>query len=171
MTIDTKQEFSELITEHHARIYAYIHSLLRDLHDADEVMQRTTLVMWRKFKTYDRTKSFVGWASGVARYEVSNFFRQRGRDKMSFSDELAEVLIDSHAENANELDEQTEVLAQCMKKLSDSDRQLMQRCYQKDHSVPEIAAALGRSTQSIHNSLRRIRELLYQCVSKSTAAD
>lgn len=165
--IDKKSEFSELVTQNHARLYAYIHSLLQNLHDADEVMQRTVLVLWNKFAAYDRSKSFFAWACGVGRFEAKNFLRQRNREMLSFSDQLAEMLVDSHIEQRAELQQQTELLNQCIEKLNHTDRSMMEQCYQDDRSVAQVAESLGRSTQSIYNSLRRIRNILHQCVSKS----
>ena len=134
-------------------------------------MQKTTMVLWNKFESYDRSQEFFSWACGVARFEVRNFIRQQGRDRHSFSDELTELLIESHVDQSDTLDRQSELLTECIKKLNEPDRDLMERCYRDDCSIPDVAASLGRSTHSIHNSLRRIRRLLYQCVSRSLAME
>ena len=55
-------------------------------------------------------------------------------------------------------------LAVCMDRLSEGDRRLVQRCYGDRVPVQRIAAELGRSPQSVHNSLRRVRTLLLECI-------
>ena len=60
-------------------------------------------------------------------------------------------------------------LAGCMKKLRERDKDLLEACYGRSAGVREVARARGRSAQSIHNSLRRIRRALFECVRRSLA--
>ena len=62
-----KVEFAEYLGQDQARLYGYIHSLVRDVHDADDLFQQTTLILWKKFGEFDRRLSFFAWACGVAR--------------------------------------------------------------------------------------------------------
>ena len=78
-----------------ARLFGYIHSLVRDSNDADDLFQQTAMVLWRKFAEYDPARPFLGWACGVARFEVTNFLRTRGRSKLYFSDDLNLLLIEA----------------------------------------------------------------------------
>ena len=68
-----KAEFAELLRRNQTQLFGYIYSLVRDLDDADDLFQQTSLVLWDKYEQFDPTRSFVGWACGVARYEVLNF--------------------------------------------------------------------------------------------------
>ena len=72
---DRKLEFAEHLRQHHAPLFGYIHSLLRNLSDADDLFQQTALILWKKFDEYDRARSFLSWACGVARFEIANFLR------------------------------------------------------------------------------------------------
>ena len=53
-----KAEFAEYLSQNQTRLYGYIHSLVRDLNDADDLFQQTTLILWRKFGEFDRRLSF-----------------------------------------------------------------------------------------------------------------
>ena len=64
-----------MLARHQSQLFGYIYSLVRDLDDADDLFQQTSLVLWDKFDLFDPSRSFVGWACGVARYEVLNFLR------------------------------------------------------------------------------------------------
>ncbi len=57
-----------------------------------------------------------------------------------------------------------------MKKLRERDKDLLEACYGRSAGVREVARARGRSAQSIHNSLRRIRRALFECVRRSHGA-
>jgi RNA polymerase sigma-70 factor (ECF subfamily) len=167
---DTKVEFATLLRHHQTQLFGYIYSLVRDLDDADDLFQQTSIVLWDKFEQYDRLKSFINWACGVARYEVSNFLRSRSRNRLYFSDKLNLALIEAHDSlERDQLDERRDALACCMRKLRQRDLELLETCYTRSACIQEVARAWGRSTQSIHNSLRRIRRVLFECVRRRLA--
>lgn len=167
---DVRTEFAARLSQHQTQLFGYIYSLVRDLDDADDLFQQTSLVLWDKFDLYDPSKSFIAWACGVARFEVSNFLRSRSRQRLYFSDNLAMMLIEAHDELGEEpLEDRRNALAECMTKLRPKDQQLLDACYGRSARIPEVAERWGRSTQSIHNSLRRIRRMLLECVSRSLA--
>jgi RNA polymerase sigma-70 factor, ECF subfamily len=167
---DGKVEFAVLLRRHQTQLFGYIYSLVRDLDDADDLFQQTSLVLWDKLEQFDPSKSFINWACGVARYEVLNFLRSRSRHRLYFSDELNLALIEAQESLEHErLGERRDALAGCMKKLRERDLELLETCYGRSVCIHEVARTWGRSTHSIHNSLRRIRRVLYECVRRSMA--
>ena len=167
---DQKAEFAVLLGRHQSQLFGYIYSLVRDLDDADDLFQQTSLVLWDKFDQFDPSRSFVCWACGVARYEVLNFLRTRSRHRLYFSDELNLALIEAQESLEEErLEERRNALAGCMNKLREHDKDLLEACYSRSAGVRDVALLRGRSAQSIHNSLRRIRRALFECVRRSMA--
>jgi RNA polymerase sigma-70 factor (ECF subfamily) len=165
-------EFAERLRREQARLYNYIHSLVRDLNDADDLFQQTTLVLWKKFGEFDPARSFFAWACGIARFEVANFLRSRGRQRLYFSDDLNLLLIEAQAEvSGEEVEDRREALARCVEKLRQRDRELLQECYSEPAGVQAAASRHGRSPQSVYNSLRRIRRVLFECVARALAAE
>src|SRR5947207_9761681 len=152
-----KAEFAEQLRPAQSRLFGYVHSLVRDLDDADDLFQQTTVILWKKFAEFDRSRSFFSWACGVARLEVANFLRARSRQKLYFSDELNLLLVEAQEEMTHdELEDRRAALAKCVEKLRQRDRQLLEECY-GGAGVNAAAGRAGRSSQSVHNSLRRIR--------------
>src|SRR5229473_736199 len=98
---DRRVEFAELLRRDQSRLFGYIHSLVRDLNDADDLFQQTTLILWKKFGEFDRQRNFFSWACGVARLEIANFLRGRGRQRLYFSDDLSLLLIEAQGELAD----------------------------------------------------------------------
>ena len=161
-------EFAALLRRHQTRLYAYIHSLVRDLNDADDLFQQTTLILWKKFAEFDPARSFFSWACGIARLEVANFLRGRGRQRLYFSDDLNLLLIEAQADVPDEeLEDRRDALARCVEKLRQRDRELLDECYGDTSGVHEAAGRRGRSPQSIYNSLRRIRRALFECIART----
>ena len=160
-------EFAEYLRLHQSQLFGYIHSLVRDLNDADDVFQQTAVILWNKFSEFDRRRGFVPWACGVARLEVGNFLRSRSRRRLYFTDELNLLLVDAHAEmTRSELEDRRAALGQCLQKLRERDRRLLEDCY-GEPGVNATAERQGRSPQSVHNSLRRIRRALFECIRRT----
>ena len=62
-------------------------------------------------------------------------------------------------------------LRECVDKLPDADRELLDLCYQDRNKVKDIATRLGRSSQSVCNSLSRIRATLFNCIQRVLARE
>jgi RNA polymerase sigma-70 factor (ECF subfamily) len=153
-------------------VFGYILALVHNLTDADDLFQRTCLVMWRKFEDFDEGSNFVRWACAVARLEVLDFLRARRRKPLLLSEDLQHQLAMVQAEASAELvaDRQA-ALAACLEKLSSVDRRMVEMCYGGNGTIEQAAANLGRSKHSIYNSLRRIRTALLECVRRTFARE
>ncbi len=164
-----KAEFARCLAENQTRLYGYIHSLVPDLNHADDLYQQTALILWSKFDGFDRTRSFFAWACGVARLEAANFVRGLTRQRLFFGSDLNLLLVEAHEELADELADRREALGRCVEKLDPADRELLTECYTDPGGVHAAAARRGRSPHSVYNSLRRIRQALFRCVTRALA--
>jgi RNA polymerase sigma-70 factor (ECF subfamily) len=165
---ELKMEYADLLQQNQGQLFSYIHSLVRDLDDADDLFQQTSIVLWRQFRNYDRTRRFLPWACGVARLEVANFLRSRSRKRLYFSDELSLLLIDTQDKiEIDSFEDRREALSECVEKLRPRDRELLDECYGNSSGIGEAAVRRGRIPQSVHNSLRRIRRSLFECIHRT----
>ena len=161
-------EFMELVTLHQTRLYGYIFALVGSAEDADDLFQQTILVLWRKFDQFERGSDFARWAWTTAKFEVRNFQRTSRRGRVVFSDSLVNQIV-SEAELEDETADgmaRERALKECVTKLPADDRELLNLCYQDRTKVKDIAARLGRSSQSVCNSLGRIRTALFNCIQR-----
>ncbi len=166
----SQAEFAEYLHQNQGRLYGYLHALVRDLNDADDLFQQTAVILWKKFPEFDPARSFFSWACGIARLEVANFLRVRGRRRLYFSDDFNLLLIEAQEEMTDaEIDGRREALTQCIEKLRARDRALLDECYNDAPDLHAIADKHGRSTHSIYNSLRRIRRSLFECIGRTLA--
>ena len=167
-----RADFAGYLRESQSRLYGYIHSLVRDVNDTDDLFQQTTLILWKKFGDFDRHRCFFPWACGIARLEVANFLRSRGRQRLYFSDDLNLLLVEAQTSMSNdEVEERRDALARCVEKLRERDRELLSECYKEVEGIHEAAQRRCRSPQSIHNSLRRIRRSLFECIARKLAQE
>lgn len=142
----------------------YIMVLLPNFTDAQDVLQETAIVLWKKFDDYDPAQPFVPWAKGFAAYEVKRHLRQAQHQGRSLDEHLVDRVLARREELASELDRQRELLHGCLEKLQPSQRKVVKSYYFDHDSVEHIAVLNGRSVQAVYKSLQRIRASLLECV-------
>ena len=59
------EEFVGLLTASHGKLLGYLLSLLGRWHDAQDVLQRASLLMWQKFGSFESGTDFMAWASTI----------------------------------------------------------------------------------------------------------
>jgi RNA polymerase sigma-70 factor (ECF subfamily) len=159
------EQFMTLYSGHQRRLYLYTMTLLPASVDAEDVLQETNLVLWRKFDQYQPGTNFFAWACQITRYEVLKYRERRARAAKLLDpdvfDQLAEVAV-SQVEHLDEFHRRA--LVDCMDRLSAADRSLMGQRYAEAMEVRAIAAAMNRSPNAVSKSLGRIRRLLLDCI-------
>ena len=160
-------EFARAFVQYQDRVYGYIVTMLPSRHDAEDVFQQTSLILWQKWEQYDPERSFLAWACGIVRYEVRDFLRRRGRDRIVLSDRLLDELADMRVEEQPLLAERRGLLAECMKKLDFLARELIERAYAGRESIDAIARQFRITPNALYLRLRKIRRELMECVARS----
>ena len=171
---DRAAEFMDLLSARQGRIYGYIYAIVSNATDAQDVYQQTVMSLWRKFSEFEQGTNFTAWALKVAYYEVQMYRRSNSRSKLLFSDELVAVLAETQSESISGQDtlrDRLSDLKQCLAKLRDGDRELIRLSYEDRTPILEIAKHFKRTSQSVCNSLRRIRTSLLKCVDSQQVQD
>ena len=137
-------------------------------HDADEIMQETSIVIWRKIEEFQLGSNFQAWSFRIARFQVMNYQKKLStqKKKVSFSEDLLEELEDTRLGLGKPHDEKWDKLDVCRKKLKEKDQELLEQVYGLGMEVDALAHHLDRKATSIYRSLRRIRLVLEKCVSQ-----
>jgi len=160
-------EFMELFLEHQPRIYAYIRSLLFQRADADDVMQETVSVLWRKFDQFQRGTNFDRWALRTAYHQVRYFRQKKAREsrRLLFSDELVEILAGESELLVDDAEDTLAALEACLRKLSARQRDLVRWRFEPDATNRSLAKRIGKSESVVSRTLNRIYESLLKCIS------
>ena len=165
------ERFVRLLATCQRRVFLYALGLVCNAADAEEILQETNLVLWRKFDQYQPGTDFARWACRIAHLEVLKFRERRARDRRLFTSEFIESLAVESQESLDDLDGRREALVRCLGKLRKTDRQLVLRRYQEHATTRSVAEALGRSVQGTRKSLHRIRLALLACIERTLAAE
>lgn len=158
------EEFASLYTGCQSRLYAFICSLLGSANDAADVLQETNLVLWQKSDEYMDGTDFLAWAFRVAHLQVMAHREKRGRDRISFNDDLLMTLARETSEYQREADDRLPALSNCISKLSQRNQELLRKRYGLGVSVKSLAEELDRSASAVGVTLHRIRAALTRCI-------
>ena len=161
------EEFAGLIGRHTSRILAYIDALLLNWSDAEDLFQDTCLMLWQRFDDFTPGTNFLAWALRIADHRVMKFHTKQSR-QAAFTASLRDALMANLANQAAKEETTTSLpaLSRCMDRLTESDRRTVTLCYAEGLPVRQVADAMGRSPQSVHNSLCRIRKWLLDCIQR-----
>jgi RNA polymerase sigma-70 factor, ECF subfamily len=164
--------FLRLFLQNERRLYAYILTLLPNRADADDVLQEASLVMWDKFDPAGPPEDFAAWGCRIAYYKVLDFCKKQQRSRVLFSQTLLERLGETAIEQAAalQLDERRAALAACIEKLRPRDRDLLAHRFADGATIQTAAAHDGRSIEAVYKALAKIRQTLFDCVTRSLAA-
>src|SRR5829696_2732090 len=112
--VERTEEFVRLLTQHQSLVRGFFFTLLPFHSEADDLFQRTSIVLWRKFDQFEIGSDFGAWGCQIAKLEVQNFKRVEKRDRLCFSDELLTSLADMRLALDHELELRREALRDCM---------------------------------------------------------
>jgi RNA polymerase sigma-70 factor, ECF subfamily len=169
---DRRDAFARLFAQHDRWLFAYLVSLLGSAAHAEEVFQEVCVVLWREYETFQLGTNFVKWVSVIAHNQVHRFRRQQRRVGPQLSDTTVSLLADDAVERVDLLESRRDALQQCLKKLSDNDRQLVRHCYGDSRvTFKTVAEDLGRPVNTVYKALNRIRQALYECIERRISVE
>jgi RNA polymerase sigma-70 factor (ECF subfamily) len=163
---DRHAEFVGLLTASHSRLLGYCFSLVGRRHDAEDVLQKASLTMWRKFDAFTSGTDFLAWATSVCFYEAKNFQRTAARAPIAFDDHLLTIMAVERLDDLSHHEERLAALDACLDALLEKDRLLLEAAYIDRSGIARLAEQLGRAPQTLYNRLNALRRSLATCVGR-----
>ncbi len=152
-------------------IFRYVAVLVPRVADAQDVVQQTAIALWKKFEQYDPAQPFTPWACRFALLEARQFLRRDQRWGTFLDDGLVDSLVERRAALGEEMDRRFSHLGDCLRKLAPEQRQTVERYYYERVPVEQLAAQTSRSVEAIYKALQRIRQALFDCVTRALKAE
>jgi len=163
------QQFLRLFMASEPAVRAFVRSLVPTLADANDVMQEVAVVLWEKFTEYETSEDFRRWAFGVAKFKVLSWQRDRMRDRHVFGLETTDLLAHDAEQHSARLESQLQALQQCLDKLPERQRNLVESAYAPLVRIDVLAMRLGITAMALYKKLHRIRILLTECTKREMA--
>jgi RNA polymerase sigma-70 factor (ECF subfamily) len=161
---DQSEEVARLWTAAMPVVLAFLRSGVPRLHDAQDLLQDVAVEAVRRFDTYDPSRSFVGWALGIARNKLKAHYRDHLTSQRILSDLALSRLAEAMQRIARETTDTADALDRCLGRVEAKSMQLLDMRYVQDLSCAEIAQATGASVSAVKVALHRLRAVLHRCI-------
>ena len=153
--------FAELMRAYHTYVCTIVIGIVKNSHDAEEVVQDTFLSAYRGLTQLENSAKFKSWLAEIARNRARNWLRKQSGGVVSI-DEVGEHLLqteDSPDERLIRL-EQRELILRIMETLPQKDRDIARAFYLEGASYNELTSTHGLSDKAISFRLSRARQRL-----------
>lgn len=149
------------------RIYAFAINRMHDSDEAETVVTDTLWEVWKQPERFDGSCKLSTWVLGIAHYKMLNVLRARGTPTESLDDEVESIESESLGPFDLRLrDEERAQVRDCIERLSDAHREVLECVYYQDMSVLEAASALGCPKGTIQTRLFHARHNLRKCLER-----
>ncbi|MGB0769080.1 MAG: sigma-70 family RNA polymerase sigma factor [Phycisphaeraceae bacterium] len=147
-------------------VTAFVRSIVRNHHDAEDIIQATVAHLLDHYDEYDPARPFVAWAIGIARIRILRYRDQNQRKPLLLGEDAMDALSGAMSLEAEDADERLEALEHCIGRLTDKHRDVLAKRYRQQLSRKDIADSLGIRENSVSVMLRRVRSVLEDCVTQ-----
>ncbi|MCI8387424.1 MAG: RNA polymerase sigma factor [Clostridiales bacterium] len=163
----SKSAFEALMNRYLDMLYSYI-SLRASEADAADILQETMLAVWQGLGGYDNRSSLKTWLFAVARRKLCDFYRKRSRESQNECT-FADILPDSCEDGFCDVDSGEDLAAQtverldtadAIKRLNESERELVHLIFDAGLSYTEISEVIGVPVGTIKSRMSAIKSKL-----------
>jgi RNA polymerase sigma-70 factor, ECF subfamily len=151
-------------------LLAYIMSIVRDIHLAEDVFQDASLIILKKGAVLKSEAEFGPWARGVARLEALSALRKKSASPRCLEPELLD-LLDHEWNKENPSESATLAVRRCIEQLPEKARRLIELRYVAELSGVALAERLNQPPNTIYVTLSRIYRVLSKCVLERLALE
>jgi RNA polymerase sigma-70 factor (ECF subfamily) len=166
--MERRDEFIQLLTVAQPQLFAYISMLLGSVQEADNILQETNLVLWKKSDQFHPGDSFAAWSRKIAYYKTLSFLRDRGRHRVLVDHRLLELAVKQIDHKG---DERQLALRHCISELDEGQLSLLRLRYTVGDPLAAICRSLGKSEGAVKMALRRVRLTLMGCINRRLEAE
>lgn len=161
------EHFFRLYNAAQQRIYAYLLMIIHNHSDAEDLLQETASVLWERFDEFDKTRSFIAWAIGIAKNKALDYLKSKRTSRPCFNDQFYQDISDIARLESENTDVRLKALRSCIKKLSIKNQQLIHLRFEKAVTVKKISQMSEYSADAIYKRLSRIYSSLHDCIHRS----
>jgi RNA polymerase sigma-70 factor (ECF subfamily) len=157
--------FAELVRRHQSAVRGCLAVRLEQPHEAEDLAQEAFVTAYRKLDEFDTERPFGPWVRSIAFNLLRNHWRKFRVVGVGGNDELEAMVDQTIAARCDGREgRELSALRDCLETLDGPARALMERRYNDEASVREIAKEQGRGYSAVTMHLHRVRELLANCV-------
>jgi RNA polymerase sigma-70 factor (ECF subfamily) len=149
-------------------LLTYLRSLLRNSSAVDDVFQESLITAWRTLDRFDHDRPFAPWLRGIARNLVMAHHRKNRRLPLACEEAVLAHLdrrLDEVGRRPGDTwEEKLEALDDCLGRLPEDTRTLLDWHYRLELNTERIATRLESNRETIKKRLQRARGRLLECL-------
>ena len=170
-SVSRTEQFVLLLAQHQEPVFRYIFSLVACEADARDVLQETSLALYRKFDAYDASRPFLPWAYRFAYLQVQKHREKAARSPLLFSEDVMDLLAHDRERMEPELDQRLQLLNRCLAKLTPQDKELVTSRYAMRQGAEEMMQRFAMSRRTLFRNLELLRLRLHECVTRQLQSE
>ena len=153
--------YSILVDRHQSLVFSICLRYVKNREDAEEVAQDVFVKAFRSLANFKGQSKFSTWLYTVTTTTAITFLRKKKLEIHSLDDEKIFASADNidSGVSANLIEQKSKVnmVAEAIKMLSADDAEIITLFYKGEQSLEEIAAILGKETNTVKVQLHRAR--------------
>ena len=153
-----------MLGEYERPLQAYVLALVGNWADADDIVQETRIRLWEQFHTFRAGSDFGAWTRSIAYFLALSHRERTTRERHRFNPAFYESVSKEFATAPNEVSLRQQALVECLSKLDQTRRWLIEQYYSGGQTMQELAKNLGKSYDGIRKAVYRTRLALSECI-------
>lgn len=164
-------QVARLLMKHRLSLYGFIFACVRSHHDAEDILQETSVAAVESAGDLRDEAGFLPWAREIARRRVLAHYRMSSRCR-PLDPEVVGRLAEAaeRCEAVAPVSARREALLACLDRVPEDLRRVLALRYEGTLSVGQIAERSGRSTQAVYAVVKRTKAMLRECVARRLGA-
>jgi RNA polymerase sigma-70 factor, ECF subfamily len=161
------QTVAQIIIRERSGLTAYIYTVARNYHLAEDVFQDTFVKANQRSEKYDSKEHLINWFRVAARNRTIDLIRSTEGRYTGLSQQTLEALEEDwsavvHVQSADAMD----ALAGCLDGLSEKNSEIIRLRYFENRDCQTISRLMNRKIKAIYQSIFRIQKHLEKCVNE-----
>jgi RNA polymerase sigma-70 factor (ECF subfamily) len=159
-----KHAMQILFARHNVRVFRFVLRFFRDKSAAEDFVSEVFLDVWRQARKFEGRCQVTTWLLAIARYKALSALQRRSTEQL---DEDVAAAIEDPQDNPEvtiQNRQASEILLDCLKKLSQAHREVIDLVYYHEKSIDEVAEIAGIPQNTVKTRMfyarKRLAELM-----------
>jgi RNA polymerase sigma-70 factor (ECF subfamily) len=155
-----QQAVEVLFARYQVRVFRFVLRRVRSEAVAEELTNEVFLEVWRNAAKFEGRSSLSSWMLGIAHNKAVSLLRKRREDELD--DDAAGAIADD-ADNPETTAQKTDkgaLLRQCLDRLSDDHKTIVDLVYYQEMSIAEVAEVVGIPENTVKTRMFYARKKL-----------
>jgi RNA polymerase sigma-70 factor (ECF subfamily) len=164
-------DFAGVVRMHQAGVWRYVRFLGAEPSEADDLTQETFLALARAEFAERDARQTAAYLRVVARNQLLALRRKQSREICTVELDATDAVWAAAAGADGSLNGYLDALGDCLEQLEGRARQAVDLHYREHDSREAIASKLGMQPDGVKTLLRRIRQMLRECIERKVRTD